>query len=229
MRNILIFIIALGLFACKQDPDPIQPPTGCGMTIDQFPLKVGNSWTYEGKVFDHDENRYLNSFKITFKIYEIKVKSLDTIFIGFIKRYDENGDLIYIWEDSIIKSKDKIVFNQCFLLNPLDYNTINFPLKCNYIDTVYKFNNSDTLGARYSLNIYAVKDTLINSQIGSFSCVKTRQYSLINYNFVDSNFGRINYFSPGVGFVKIIIDGMYISDIYQLDNVEAILTDFVIN
>ena len=47
MKNILIFILALGLFACKQDPEPTIPPTGCGMTIDQFPLKLGNSWTYE--------------------------------------------------------------------------------------------------------------------------------------------------------------------------------------
>jgi hypothetical protein len=199
------------------------------MTIDQFPLKVGNSWTYEGKVFDHDENLYLNSFKIIFKIYEFKIRDLDTIFIGFMKRYDEDGELISIREDSIIKSKDKIVFNQCFLINPLDSNIISFPLKCNYIDTVYKFKESDPIGTRFAIDIYAVKDTLINLPIGSFNCIKTRQYHLQKFTGADSNYGRINYISPTVGFLKINIDGMYISDIYQLDNAEAILTEFVIN
>ena len=66
MKHLLAILLAMAmLFACKHDPDPTEPPTGCGMTIDQFPLKVGNSWTYEVSSFaDGNPSSRIGKLKI---------------------------------------------------------------------------------------------------------------------------------------------------------------------
>jgi hypothetical protein len=210
MKNTIIFIILLGLFACKQDPDPTEPPTGCGMTIDQFPLKVGNSWTYIEDVFDNYTNEFIYRDTIIYLIYKIEISGSDTFFLGkynSIKFERDNSEPVYL--DTILKSKNNLnIYN--FLHGSVSGGIVkyNFPLICSHVDTIQKFKEIDPLGSVILIDNYIVKDTFFDLKLGLLKAVKSLEYRIIKTNStIDHDIYFENYLSPNIGFVKMKING----------------------
>ena len=233
MKNILIFILALGLFACKQDPDPTQPPTGCGMTIDQFPLKVGNSWTYKSYVSVGDgpysEEFYSNRF---FQVVDYKaIENDDTLFTIKLANI-KNGDTENIFLDTLIrKSHNNFKPFIVRIWNNNDYGNIRFPLNCNGIDTIQEFYESDTLYSRIYKETYPIKDTILNIKGKSYEAVKCLRYVKskifeFSYNYV--NVLEWYYITPNIGIVEYERKGVPAYPSGLLFNYKYILIDYKI-
>jgi hypothetical protein len=207
MKNTIIFIILLGLFACKQDPDPTEPPTGCGMTIDQFPLKVGNSWTYQVyEAFDAGVYPEVSRTKFYYEIVGFDLIGDDDTIYTVKTAQIELGDTLDFYFDTLIRKNHNIL--KPFIVrrwNENDYGFIPFPLDCNGTDTIQEFNESDTLYSRIYKETYAIKDTLINIKGKSYKAVKCLRYVKskifeFSYNYV--NVFEWYYITPNIGIVE---------------------------
>ena len=213
MKNILFFILALGLFACKQDPDPIQPPTGCGMTIDQFPLKVGNSWTYE--VFQSIDGgvpyRFYEKIKINVIRYEL-VDFRDTLFITENICFDKNNDTInYFINNRYRKSNNQVI---PFFANYFDHSSdyISFPLICTNIDTIENFKDSDTIFSIISKETKAIKDTIFrfkNKNFNAIKCLRYEQTKLLEFSYDHNNVFQWYYIVPNIGVIQTEARGIH--------------------
>jgi hypothetical protein len=212
MKNIIIFIIILGLFACKQDPDPTEPPTGCGMTIDQFPLKVGNSWTYKMYESVDGGSPYQYYAKIKLNIIGFDVVAFqDTLFIAEHIGFDNNDDTIfYNINKEIRKSNEGIIpFNLVDFNNGNDF--ISFPITCNDKDTIEKFKESDTLFSVLIKGLTAIKDTNINIKNNEYITVQFLRYKqtkMIDLDYYHFTIFQWYYIAPNIGVVQIEVKGV---------------------
>ena len=217
MKNILFFILALGLFACKHDPNPIQPPTGCGMTIDQFPLKVGNSWTYEEwqSAGDFGETNLQLIDTLYMTIVDLKVENLDdTIF--FIAYYSvKEGDTTFNSNYTVGFRKYKNTIKP-FLSKEFggSYNLLEFPLICNNIDTIINFKEEDPLYSIINVANVAIKDTIVSIKNINLNTVKCLKYFKTKTSFEQhyeyENKSQYYYISPNIGLVIIYTTGTYV-------------------
>lgn len=210
MKNILIFILALGFFACKQDPEPTEPPTGCGMTIDQFPLKVGNSWTYQ--VFQSVDGggpyQFLEKIKINI-IGLTVIEPNDTIFsietVHFI-----SGDTSDYFIDSISKKKNKLFPYLSVNLHNSD-GSINFPLKCTGVDTIQNFYETDPLFSVILKEAFAINDTNIiikGKNEKALKCLRYERTKILEIDYSNLNVFQWYFIVPNIGIVQTEIRGI---------------------
>lgn len=143
---ISIVYCLLILNACKDDTPTPPQPSACGMTIDQFPLKVGNWWEYEVSLSFRDtngifgENISKDTFRITCNSFRL-LDSNDTIFAL-------NDD--YGYNFSITKHRHSLSFNGFSYLILGKRTKMDFPLNCDPSNNAFYLKNE----------IYPLKDTI---------------------------------------------------------------------
>ena len=212
MKHLLAILLAMAmLFACKHDPDPIQPPTGCGMTIDQFPLKVGNSWTYEVSSFaDGNPSSRIGKLKINIIGYIVNGINDTTFKIENI--YFKNGDTSnYYISEEVRKSGNSLIPIFAQRLKHSDGYT-KFPLICTNIDTIENFNESDPLYTIIIKEGYAIKDTVFrikNKSIPAVKCLRYERTKLLEFSYDHDNVFQWYYLAPNVGTVYSEVRGLH--------------------
>ncbi|MBK6339399.1 MAG: hypothetical protein IPN93_16665 [Bacteroidetes bacterium] len=231
MKHLLAILLAMAmLFACKHDPDPTEPPTGCGMTIDQFPLKVGNSWTYE-ICSAADGYPYTRIGKIKFNIIGYIVNGInDTTYrIEYISF--KNGDTSdYSIEENIRKNENMLIPFFAQRLNHSDGFT-KFPLICTNIDTIENFKESDPLYSVIIKEGYAIKDTIFrikNKSIPAVKCLRYERTKLLKFSYDHDNIFQWYYIAPNVGTVYSEVRGLHIYPYGINFNYKYILIDYKI-
>jgi hypothetical protein len=230
MKNTIIFIILLGLFACKQDPDSTEPPTGCGMTIDQFPLKVGNSWTYEE--FNAVEGTpYAKTGKLKVNIIGYMVNGINDTTYKIENIYFKNGDTNnYYISENIRKKENSLIPIFAQGLKHSDGFT-KFPLICTNIDNIENFKESDPLYTVIIKEGYAIKDTIFrikNKSIPAVKCLRYERTKVFEITYDHDNVFQWYYIAPNIGTVYSEVRGINIYPYGVNFNYKYILIDYKI-